>query len=84
MRESLITLGFNNGEMFTIFKIISAIILLGNVEIKIDSNFQLLLNENEIFLNICDLLIHKLYQYTALLVLLRLRLNILNFFYNNP
>ena len=56
LRESLITLGFNNGEMFTIFKIISAIILLGNVEIKIDSNFQLLLNENEIFLNICDLL----------------------------
>ena len=56
LREAFIILGFNNGEMFTIFKIISAIILLGNVEIKIDDNYNLLIKENEVFLNICNLL----------------------------
>ena len=56
LKEALIILGFNNGEMFTIFKILAAIILLGNVNIKIDYNFKLILNQDVTFLNICNLL----------------------------
>ena len=56
IKEALIILGFNNGEMFTIFKILSSIILLGNIDIKIDNNYKLILNQNDTFLNICNLL----------------------------
>ena len=56
LKEAFITLGFNNGEMFTIFKIISSIILLGNVKIKSDNKSKILLYQNESFLNICNLL----------------------------
>ena len=56
LKEALITLGFNNGEMFSIFKILSAIILLGNTEIKIDDDLKLIVKKEEYFLNICNLL----------------------------
>ena len=56
LKEALITLGFNNGEMFSIFKIISAIILLGNTEIKFDDDLKLIINKKENFYNICNLL----------------------------
>ena len=56
LKEALVTLGFNNGEMFSIFKIISAIILLGNTEIKFDDDLKLIINKKENFYNICNLL----------------------------
>ena len=56
LKEALITLGFNNGEMFSIFKILSAILLLGNTEIKIDDELKLIINKKENFSNICNLL----------------------------
>jgi len=56
LKEALITLGFNNGEMFSIFKILSAIILLGNTEIKFDDDLKLIINKKEYFSNICNLL----------------------------
>ena len=56
LKEAFIILGFNNGEMFTIFKIISSIILLGNLQIKIDDDLKLLINDNDTFFHICNLL----------------------------
>ena len=56
LKESFIILGFNNGEVFTIFKILAAILLLGNIQIKVDKNYDLNVDQKRVFLNICNLL----------------------------
>ena len=56
LKESLNTVGFNNDEILTIFKILSSIILLGNVELNNENNFKSSLNQNKILLNIYKLL----------------------------
>ena len=67
-KEALIILGFNNGEMFTIFKILAAIILLGNIEIIIDNNLKLMIKQKQIFLNICNLLNIDYNEFTSALI----------------
>ena len=67
-KEALVILGFNNGEMFTLFKILSAIILLGNIEIIIDNNLKLIIKQKQIFLNICNLLNIDYNEFTSALI----------------
>ena len=56
VKEALITIGFNNDEILTIFKILAAIILLGNIELNTENSFSLGLNKNDILLKVCKLL----------------------------
>ena len=56
LKDALITVGFNNDEILIIFKILAAIILLGNIELNLENNFKSSLNKNEILLNVCKLL----------------------------
>ena len=68
LKEALITLGFSNDEILTIFKILSAIILLGNVELNQDNNYNSSLNQNEILLNVCQLLNIDINEFVSALV----------------
>ena len=68
LKESLITLGFTNDEILTIFKILSSIILLGNIELNIDPDFKSSLNQNEILLNVCNLLNIDINEFVSSLV----------------
>ena len=68
LKDALITLGFNNDEILTIFKILSAIILLGNVELNQENNYNSSLNQNEILLNVCQLLNIDINEFVSALV----------------
>ena len=56
LKSALITTGFSNDEILIIFKLLAAIILLGNVELNLKSSFSSSLNKNETLLNVCKLL----------------------------
>ena len=62
------TVGFNNEEILTIFKILASIILLGNVELEHEKNFKSSLNKNKILLNVCDLLNIDINEFVSALV----------------
>ena len=68
LKKALIMLDFNNAEMFTIYKIIAAILLLGNLEIKIDDDLKLIINDNERLSHICDLLNFDKNEFIAALI----------------
>ena len=84
LKESLNTVGFNNDEILTIFKILSSIILLGNVELNNENNFKSSLNQNEILLNVCKLLNIDINEFLSALVNQEsFEFNIFNNIYNN-
>ena len=68
LKESLIILGFTNDEILTIFKILSSIILLGNIELNIDPDFKSSLNQNELLLKVCNLLNIDINEFVSALV----------------
>ena len=68
LKESLNTVGFSNEEILTIFKILSSIILLGNVELNHENNIKLSLNQNKILLNVCNLLNIDINEFVSALV----------------
>ena len=69
LNESFYIVGFNKEEVFTIFKILSAIILLGNTVLNIDDiNFQSNFNQNEALLNVCTLLNIDINEFVSALI----------------
>ena len=68
LKEALNIVGFNNEEILTIFKILSSIILLGNVELNLENNSEINLNQNEILLNVCKLLNIDINEFLSALV----------------
>ena len=68
LKEALITIGFNNEEIFTIFKILATIILLGNIKLNYENNFKSGLNQNEILLSVCELLNIDINEFVSALV----------------
>ena len=64
----MIILSFANYEILTIFKILSSIILLGNIELNIAPDFKSSLNLNEILLKVCNLLNIDINEFVSALV----------------
>ena len=68
IKGALNVIGFNNDEILTIFKIISSIILLGNIKLNTENKFKSSLNRNEILLKVCELLNIDINEFVSALV----------------